>query len=275
MDFSTTTHLIIVCCHAIYLSGPTNGLSQAEWLIQPFQHGETPTFTAHAQAGLRLLSASSERSLLVFSGSRTKPETEKSEAGSYLDLCRDNDFWQLVKGDSEEIKKKRILVEEQALDSMGNVLFSMVMFWRKTGRWPQKISIVSHEFKRARFLELHFTAIGFPLGKVNFVGIDPEYMVEENKEFNDVRAEEVRNGEKERGYKEWESDKFGGGKRLKGKRRMRNPFSVEQNMFVNQEERRRSGVVSEVLECTDENNVVVIEELLRDELQPWSEGLEA
>jgi hypothetical protein len=36
-------------------------------LIEPFQRGETPTFTAHVQAGLRAL-ADDPYGLLVFSG---------------------------------------------------------------------------------------------------------------------------------------------------------------------------------------------------------------
>jgi hypothetical protein len=36
-------------------------------LIEPFQRGETPTFTAHVQAGLRAL-AEDPNGLLVFSG---------------------------------------------------------------------------------------------------------------------------------------------------------------------------------------------------------------
>jgi len=61
------TQLIIVCCHGIWLGGPSLGDDEAEWLIAPFQHGETPTFTEHIKAGFRLLSSAPD-SLLVFSG---------------------------------------------------------------------------------------------------------------------------------------------------------------------------------------------------------------
>ncbi len=61
------TQLILICCHGTWLGGPTLGEDENEWLIAPFQHGETPTFIEHIKAGLRLLS-STPQSLLMFSG---------------------------------------------------------------------------------------------------------------------------------------------------------------------------------------------------------------
>lgn len=61
------TRLIIVCCHAIWLGGPTSGQDESEWAIEPFQRGETPTFMRHVKAGLKALEEQPD-SLLVFSG---------------------------------------------------------------------------------------------------------------------------------------------------------------------------------------------------------------
>lgn len=162
-----------------------------------------------------------------------------------------------------------MLIEEQALDSMANILYSIILFWRMTGSWPEKVSVVSHEFKRARFLELHFPALRFPREKVQFVGIDPEYMVHENEAYDEARTQDVRVGEKERGYREWDIDMLGKGERLSGKRARRNFWQVGQSLFVSDEERERSGVKTEKVEWRDEEGRDVIEEVLTDVRQPW------
>lgn len=62
------THLIIVCCHGIWLGGSTHGADEAEWLIADFQRGETPTFIQHVKAGVEALALDRSNSALVFSG---------------------------------------------------------------------------------------------------------------------------------------------------------------------------------------------------------------
>lgn len=64
--------LIVVACHAIYNDGPTRGMDETEWLIEPFQQGETPTFIEHIQRGLGEVAKTKGRGLLAFSGGATK-----------------------------------------------------------------------------------------------------------------------------------------------------------------------------------------------------------
>ena len=80
------THLIIVCCHAIYLPSQPGGCTdEANWLIEQFQTGETETYIRHVEAGVRELARDPDNAILVFSGGATKPSrTERGEAEGYL-----------------------------------------------------------------------------------------------------------------------------------------------------------------------------------------------
>jgi len=60
-------HLVIVCGHAIWLGGRKNGWEEAEWLIEGYKQGETPTFIEHIKAGVQVLSED-ESAVLAFSG---------------------------------------------------------------------------------------------------------------------------------------------------------------------------------------------------------------
>ncbi|KAL1840226.1 hypothetical protein VTJ49DRAFT_709 [Mycothermus thermophilus] len=162
-------HLIVVCGHAIWLGGPKNGWDEAEWLIEEYKKGETPTFIEHIKAGVKLLSED-EDSVLVFSGGPTRKEIRLSEARSYYNIAVANTFFNLLPSasttDANPLLNSRILLEERALDSYANILLSLITFWRHHSCWPMRLTIVSHGFKRVRLVDGHCAAIGFPLERV-------------------------------------------------------------------------------------------------------------
>ena len=65
------------------------------------------------------------------------------------------------------------MAETYATDSYQNLLFSLIMYHTRTGHWPKHITVVSHEFKRARFMGLHRMALQWPERDFTFIGLNP------------------------------------------------------------------------------------------------------
>jgi hypothetical protein len=229
--------LIIVCCHAIYTPSADSDdfplrtpYDERNWLLAPFQKsdpetgklGEHTTFIAHAQAGIDALivnptNADLETNILVFSGGPTKrPSTDMSEARSYYHAALANELAQghLGGGRTHSLfTRGRILLEEHATDSLQNLLFSILLFRRKTGQYPRHIRLVTHAFKSKRFLELHAPAIRWPADRIQVQGIDPV--------MSAVELESTLKGEEEFGAGLWKADPLAAGEKLSGKRRQR------------------------------------------------------
>jgi len=162
---------------------------------------------------------------------------------------------------------RRVMVEERALDSYYNILFSLVQFWRNHDCqfWPQRMTIVSHGFKRLRLVDSHCAAIAFPLDRVGFVGINPPNLpadllaadaagqgavgglATENDEgaMAKDKAEAMQGAREVVGH--WMEDPHGVGDILAGKRRKRNLWDVDQMLFQSEEERQLSGVRTQVI----------------------------
>jgi folylpolyglutamate synthase len=197
----------------------------------------------------------------------TRQETRLSEAQSYYNLVVANSYFGFLPGNTTY--PDRILLEERALDSYYNILFSLIEFWRRHTVWPERLTIVSHAFKRNRLVDGHCAAIGFPLDRVDFIGINPPGIdtaglgAEASGSGSTEKAEAMRGVQLAIG--QWAEDPHGVGEALAGKRRRRNCWGVQQRLFLDEEERSRSGV--DVRQLDDGS-----EALVEGGRRPWAKG---
>lgn len=172
------THLVVLCCHAVYHGPPgSDPREEKHWALKPFQRGndtkagEHETFLQHAFAAVQLQDAAT---LVAFSGAPTdKAYPDLSEANSYLSALTD---WSKKIGYSPPLDlEENLLLEEAATDSYQNLLFSILLFRRRTGYYPTNLTIITHAFKIDRFLNLHTKALRWPACRVKVLGINPPF----------------------------------------------------------------------------------------------------
>ena len=111
---------------------------------------------------------------------------------------------------------------------------------------PKRVTAVSHEFKRARFEELHFKVLKEKYGSTefNFEGQDPPYMVEGSPEYDATKAQKVRHAEKAKGYDMWAKDPQGSGEEVMRKRKERDFWGLQ---FHVEEDRERPENLTEII----------------------------
>lgn len=118
-NFADADHLIMVAGHSVIVSGHLQdaGIDEKDWYLLDYQKGRglPQAIIAHIKEGIRLASFD-ERSLLIFSGGETRPQTGPiNEGSSYFHVADAMDLW----GSSSV--RGRAMAEEFATDSFQNL----------------------------------------------------------------------------------------------------------------------------------------------------------
>ena len=129
----------------------------------------------------------------------------------YQNVAQANDFFGYLVTKPEV--RSHISVEEIAVDSYQNLLFPILQYYTTLNRWPKKVTVISHDFKKRRFIELHCPAIRWTIEKFAFVGIDPPEEV--------ISGSILARGEEAKGYRLFIKDPYGAHSELKNKRKSR------------------------------------------------------
>lgn len=226
VETDTNTHrdgdvvdLIVVPGHAVI---KLNMIAQADredsaWYLLDYQRnqGFPSIISSHIKVAIELLRNNSQ-SLLVFSGGETRKDVgPMSEAASYYYFAAEKHWLS-----ADLLDGNRVFLEEYALDSYENVLYSICRFREIKGYYPRRVFIVGFDFKSRRFEQLHRTAIGFSSDRFHYVKVHPSSQ-QQQRGFDWARSVE---GER-LAYQQFEGDLYGcSDPALAQKRQARNPF---------------------------------------------------
>lgn len=108
------------------------------------------------------LAAEDADSLLILSGGQTRFGCHQSEGQSYYELALVHGFW-----GHASVVAERTTTEDFARDSYENVVFGIARFRECTGRYPERLTVVSWRFKEKRFRH-HAMSIRWPISELLF-----------------------------------------------------------------------------------------------------------
>ena len=133
--------LVVLACHCVY-----DPQTDAIYTDKPQFVNDRPVYEAHLEYAFRHLHLCinwlpNSDPLLVISGGFTKVQRNCSESRSYVEMARRMDL---------EIPSN-LALEEFALTSIENLLFSLYAFHEAQGAYPAQIDVISWAFKRERF----------------------------------------------------------------------------------------------------------------------------
>ena len=165
------------------------------------RRGRERGYESQVSEGIRL---AEEGDILVFSGGRSRPELNlgRSEAEGMIGWA----------GGIEAIG------EEFARDSFENLLHSLLLFHKRTGRWPDTVTMVTFGFKGQRFNAI---AAGMDLPHLRFHSAGDEFLSVADRERAAI-DEAAAIGEMVRDGSLW--DPLQRGERFKRRRRRRTPY---------------------------------------------------
>ena len=231
------SELVVVAGHTGFAGASFVGAMDSPdgWLLQPYQVAQIDAILDHIRTGVAIAAANPE-AVLVFTGGATHAEVQRSEAESYLHAADAADWF------GEPEVARRTVTENAARDSLENLLFSICRFREVTGRLPARITVVSFEFKRNRFTNVHRAALGFPAECFSFVG---NHVADDASADLDAHTRTA-----------FSADPFGCGAPLAAKKQARNPFATSIGYPMGCPE------LSALFEC----------ELVDATLLPWGDG---
>ncbi|QDZ18677.1 hypothetical protein HOP50_02g11800 [Chloropicon primus] len=204
------TRVIVVAGHSVLRYKDASKVEENEsWYLEPYMEipGQAKTFVDHIRMGVEA-AAKDPLSILLFSGGTTKVKAgPMTEAQSYWTVAETLDWF------GHQDVRHRAFTENFARDSFENLLFSLCRFNELTSDYPDRVTVISYEFKRRRFAEVHRDALRFPRGKFAFLG----------SQYPEAFLERASEGER-KVFEKFKLDPYGVHGELKEKLYARDPF---------------------------------------------------